>query len=224
MRKGAAIYILVTILYHIIAGNLKHTQSTQINNIVGLVTNLKLLRTLKVINNEIYHRYLGIFTRCVIEYEGIGGTNEHPDGSLFNGSWFATGENYFISRVKRGVKALGDVLSKGRGMNYMHTISIYTLLGHNSFDKMMSMVFELEVCENSIEDFLLMLSCAKKLKNQIDNQDKRHQLQKLVDNGKQFDHAVEAKLNKLVSAHQKYIDYLREKRPIKTSVIGFRSL
>jgi hypothetical protein len=27
-----------------------------------------------------------------VEYEGIGGTNEHPDGCLFNGSWFETGE------------------------------------------------------------------------------------------------------------------------------------
>jgi hypothetical protein len=78
MKKdnGATIYILVTVLYHIIAGHQNHMQSTQINNLVGLVTNLKLLCTLKVIDTEIYHRELGIFTRCVIEYEGIGGTKE----------------------------------------------------------------------------------------------------------------------------------------------------
>ncbi len=28
-----------------------------------------------------------------MEYEGIGGTNEYPDGCIFYGSWFATGEN-----------------------------------------------------------------------------------------------------------------------------------
>jgi hypothetical protein len=48
---------------------------------------LKLLRALKAIEDEIYHHELCLFTRCVIEYEGIGGTNEHPDGSIFNGSW-----------------------------------------------------------------------------------------------------------------------------------------
>ncbi len=73
---------------------------------IGLVTKLKQLQALKVIDHEIYHREHGIFTRCAIEYEGIGGTNEHLDGSLFNGSWFATGENYFINKRKEELKHL----------------------------------------------------------------------------------------------------------------------
>jgi hypothetical protein len=73
----------------------------RINNIVGLVTNLKLLCTLKVIKDEIYHHELGIFNRCAIENEGIGETNENPDGSLFNGSWFATGEYYVMQSEER---------------------------------------------------------------------------------------------------------------------------
>ncbi len=43
-------------------------------------------------------------------------------------------------------------------MNYVHTISIYALLGHDRFATMMKRVFEQDVGENSIEDFLLMLS------------------------------------------------------------------
>jgi hypothetical protein len=70
MKKynGDTIYILVTASYHIIVGHQKHTQSTRINNIVGLVADSKLLRALKVFYDEIYHRELGIFTRCAIEY------------------------------------------------------------------------------------------------------------------------------------------------------------
>jgi hypothetical protein len=82
------------------------------------------------------------------------------------------------------------------------------------FAMMMKRIFEQEVGEDSIEDFLLMLSCAKKQKNQIDNQDEHHRLQKLVDNGMQLDHADEVKLNKLEATHQKYIDYVRKKRKV----------
>jgi hypothetical protein len=94
-------------------------------------------------------------------------------------------KNYVIGRVKRGVKALGEVLSKGHGMN-LHAISIYALLGYNSFARMMTSVFEQEVGEDSTEDFLLMLTHARKhasdLEHQRNNQDERHWFQKLVDN------------------------------------------
>ncbi len=45
-----------------------NTQSTQINNVVGVFADSKLLYTLKVIDNEIYKFVLSIFTRCGIEY------------------------------------------------------------------------------------------------------------------------------------------------------------
>jgi hypothetical protein len=43
-------------------------------------------------------------------------------------------------------------------MNYVHTISIEVLLGHDRFAMMMNRIFEQEVGENTVEDFLLMLS------------------------------------------------------------------
>jgi hypothetical protein len=57
MKKsnGATIYIFAMVLYNIIFGHQKHSHS-------GLVANSKLLRTMKVIGNEIYKRELGIFT------------------------------------------------------------------------------------------------------------------------------------------------------------------
>jgi hypothetical protein len=100
-------------------------------------------------------------------------------------------------------------------MIYIHTISIYELLGHDMFAMMMKSIFEQEVGENSIEDFLLMLSCEAKNdrmpRHKQNNRDKRHWLQKLVDNGKHLDHADEAKLNKLVAAHQKKTDQRHER-------------
>jgi hypothetical protein len=46
--------------------------------------------------------------------------------------------------------------------------------------------------------------------HQQNNQDERHWLQKLVDNGEQLDHDEEAKLNELVAAHQKKRDHKHE--------------
>ncbi len=43
------------------------------------------------------------------------------------------------------------------------------------------------------------------------NQDEHHQLQKLVDNGKQWDHDEEAKLNKLVAVHLEKKEYPSER-------------
>ncbi len=70
----------------------------------------------------------------------------------------------------------------------------------------MKSVFEQEVGEASAEDFLLKLSHAKKQ----NNWDEHHRVQKLIKNGKQLDHAQEAKLNKLVAANQKKKDYEHE--------------
>lgn len=71
-----------------IAGHCIHTQSRQINNIVGLIADLKEIRALEVINDEIHNRELGMFTRCAIECEGLEGTTESPEGSIFFASWF----------------------------------------------------------------------------------------------------------------------------------------
>ena len=102
MKKtsGATIYVLVIVSYHVIARARIHNQSTQINNIVGLIKDLKLMRALKVIDDETHDRERGIFTRCAIECEGLEGTSESPVGSINFASLFATGENYVIRKVK----------------------------------------------------------------------------------------------------------------------------
>ena len=124
MKKtsGATIYVLVIVSYHVIAGARIRNQSTRINNIVGLVNDLKLMHALKVIDYETHDRKRGIFTICAIECEGLEGTAESPVGSINFASLFATGENYVIRKVKGGVKYLGDILSGGVGMNDIHTI------------------------------------------------------------------------------------------------------
>jgi hypothetical protein len=46
-----------------IAGRCIHTQLRRINNIVGLIADLKVIHALEVINDEIHNRELGMFTR-----------------------------------------------------------------------------------------------------------------------------------------------------------------
>jgi len=99
----------------IIAGAHIHNQSKRINNIVGLIDDLKLMRALKVVDDETHDRERGIFTRCAIECEGLEGTAESPVGSINFASLFATGENYVIRKVIGGVKYIGDILSGGVG-------------------------------------------------------------------------------------------------------------
>jgi hypothetical protein len=88
--NGATIYVLVVVSYHAIAGARIHNQSTRINNILGLIKDLKLMRTLKVIDDETHDREHGIFTRCAIECEGLEGTVESAVGSVNFASLFAT--------------------------------------------------------------------------------------------------------------------------------------
>ena len=158
MKKtiGATIYVLVIVSYHIIAGARVHKQSARINNIVGLIKDLKLMRALEVIDDETHDRERGIFTRCAIECEGLDGTVESPMGSINFDSLFVTGENYCIRKVKGGVKYLGDILSGGIGMNDVHTICLYALLGNSTFTVMMKSVFNLDM--DSLDgDFLVRL-------------------------------------------------------------------
>jgi hypothetical protein len=128
---------------------------TQVNNIVGLITNLKLIRALEVINNETHTCELGIFTRCAIECEGFEGTVKSPEGSINFASKFATGENFVGRKVKRGVKYLRDNLSRGMGMHGLHTISLYASLGHSTFTVMIKSEFEQDLGDDSMDDYLV---------------------------------------------------------------------
>ena len=67
---------------------------------------------MEVIDDETHNRELCIFTRCAIECEGSNGTTESPEGSINFASWFATGENYVICKVKRGVNISEIFLAK----------------------------------------------------------------------------------------------------------------
>jgi hypothetical protein len=178
----------VTVSYHVIAGARIHNQLTRINNIVGLLKDLKLMRKLDIIDDETHDRERGIFTRCAIECEGLEGTSESPEGSINFASLFATGENYVIRKVKRGVKYLGDILSGGIGMNDVHTICLYALLGNSTFTVMMKSLFNMEL------DGLL--------KRESNWRNVRKELENRVSNGKKLDTADEAKFCKLSAAHE----------------------
>jgi hypothetical protein len=186
--NGATIYVLVTVSYHVIAGARIHNQLTRINNIVGLLKDLKLMRKLDIIDDETHDRERGIFTRCAIECEGLEGTSESPEGSINFASLFATGENYVIRKVKRGVKYLGDILSGGIGMNDVHTICLYALLGNSTFTVMMKSLFNMEL------DGLL--------KRESNWRNVRKELENRVSNCKKLDTADEAKFCKLSAAHE----------------------
>jgi len=212
MKKtsGASIYILVTVSYHGIAGACIHNQSTRINNIVGLLKDLKLMRKLDVIDDKTHDRERDIFTRCAIECEGLVGTSESPVGSINFASLFATGENYFIRKVKGGVKYLGDILSGGVGMNDLHTISLYVLLGNSTFAVMMKSVFNMEL-DGLDGDFLVRWKREHKRRNVDD----RKELEKRVSNGDKLDTADEATLSKLSAAHERTKKHDREHKQRK---------
>jgi hypothetical protein len=63
--------------------------------------------------------------------------------------------------VKRGVTALGDILSESHGMNHIPAIRIYALLGHGSFAIMMKGLFEQEVGEDRRRFSFEVESCKK---------------------------------------------------------------
>ena len=156
MKKtnGVTIFVLVTVSYHVIAGARIHKQSARINNIVGSLKDLKLMRKLDVIDDETHDRERGIFTRCAIECEGLEGTFESPVGSINFASLYATSENYVIRKMKGGVKCLGDILSGGVGMNDVHTNCLYALLGNSTFTVLLKNVFNLDM-NGLVGDFLL---------------------------------------------------------------------
>ena len=212
MKKtnGVTIFVLVTVSYHVIAGARIHKQSARINNIVGSLKDLKLMRKLDVIDDETHDRERGIFTRCAIECEGLEGTFESPVGSINFASLFATGENYVIRKVKGGVKCLGDILSGGVGMNDIHVIFLYALLGNRTFADMMKSVFNMKL-DGLDGDFLVRLKHEKYNKKNCDAKRRkvvdRNELEKRVSIGEQLDAADEAKLSKLSTAHESHRIY-----------------
>jgi hypothetical protein len=207
MKKtsGATIYVFVIVSYHVIAGACIHKQSARINNIVGLLKDLKLMCKLDVIDNETHDRERGIFTRCAIECEGLEGTDESPLGSINFASLFATGENYVIRKVKGGVKCLGDILSGGVGMNNVHTICLYALLGNNTFTVLLKNVFNLDM-NGLVGDFLLTTAHEREKENNRENYQRnvtnRKDLEQRVSNGDKLDTADKATLSKLMAAHE----------------------
>jgi hypothetical protein len=199
MKKtsGATIYVLVIVLYHVIAGARIRKQSARINNIVGLLKDLKLVRKLDVIDDETHDRERGIFTRCAIECEGLEGTDESPVGSI--------NENYIIRKVKGGVKCLGDILSGGVGMNDVHTICLYALLGNSTFTVLLKNIYNLDM-NGLVGDFPLTAAHESKNENNSDNYQcnvtNRKELEKRVSIGDKLDTADEATLSKLTAAHE----------------------
>ena len=151
---------------------------------------------LEVIDDETHDREHGIFIRCAIECEGIEGTAESPVGSINFASLIATGENYVIRKVKGGVKCLEDILSGGVGMNDIHTISLYVLLGNSTFAVMLKNIFNLDM-DGLDDDFLVRLKCESTREN-------RKMLENRVPNSYKLDTAEEATLSKLTAAHESH--------------------
>ena len=140
------------------------------------------MRALKVIDTETHDREHGIFTRCAIECEGLEGTPKSPVGSINFASLFATGENYVIKKVKGGVKRLRDILSGGVGMNDIHVICLYALLGNRTFADMMKNVFNLEL-DGLDGDFLVRLKREHKREIERRKVVDRKELENCVSNG-----------------------------------------
>ena len=163
------------------------------------------MRKLDVIDDETHESECGIFTRCAIECEGLEGTDESPVGSINFASLFATGENYVIRKVKGGVKCLRDILRGGIGMNDVHTICLYALLGNSTFTVLLKNIFNLDR-NGLVGDFLLMAAHEREKKNNREyyqrNVTNRKDLEQRVSNGDKFDTADEATLSKLTAAHE----------------------
>jgi hypothetical protein len=123
-------------------------------------------------------------------------------GSINFASLFATGENYVIRKVKGGIKRLGDILSRGVGMNDMHTICLYSLLGNSTFTIMMKSVFNLELDGLVVGDILVRLKREHQRRKHQRKVVDRIELENRVSNGDKLDTADEAKLSKLSAAHE----------------------
>ena len=154
-KKGSTtIYILVNVSYHVIAGARIHSLDTRIRNIVGLIFDLKLLRHMGVMDEKRYTSEFGVFKSCAIEYEGLNGTYNNPDGNFGSGSKFVTGEGHVLRKELSGVKGIGDVVSRGVGIDPIHLFSFYALFGHVKFAQLMKIAFGIVVGDDGMGNFL----------------------------------------------------------------------
>jgi hypothetical protein len=153
-KKGSStIYILVNVSYHVIAGARIHSLETRIRNIVGLISD--------VIDEKRYTSEFGIFKSCAIEYEGISGTYDNPEGNFGYGSKFVTGEGHFLRKVLSGVKGIGDVVSRGVGIDPIHLFSLYALFGHVKFVQLLKIAFGIVVGDDGMGNFLEKWTCER---------------------------------------------------------------
>jgi len=174
---------------------------------------LKLMRALEIIGDETHDCERVIFTRCAMECEGLEGTIESSVGSINFASWFATGENYVLRKVKRGVNYLGDILSGGIGMNDTYTISLHALLGNRTFTVMMKSIFNLDM-DGLAGDFLVRLKHESRKMHDREsyqrNVNDRKELEQRVSNGDKLDTAEEATWSKLTAAYESHNKNHRE--------------
>ena len=161
-KKGSStIYILVNVSYHLIAGARIHSLETRIRNIVGLISDLKLLRHMGVIDEKRYTSESGIFKSCAIEYEGLSGTYDNPEGNFGYGSKFVTGEGHVLRKVLSGVKGIGDAVSRGVGIDPIHLFSLYALFGHVKFVQLMKISFGIVVGDDGMGNFFENWTCER---------------------------------------------------------------
>ena len=107
-----------------------------------------------VIDEKRYTGKFGSFKSCAIEYEGLCGTYDNPDGSFGYGSKFVTGVGHVIRKELRGVKGIGDVVSGGVGIDPIHLFSLYALFGHVEFVQLMKIAFGIVVGDDGMGNFL----------------------------------------------------------------------
>jgi hypothetical protein len=146
-------------------------------------------------------------------------------GSIYFASLFATGENYVIRKVKGGVKCPGDILSRGVGMNDIHVICLYALLGNRTFADMMKNIFNQDL-DGLVGDFLVRLKRDAKRRKMIDPKElerdakqrkviDRKKLENRVSKGDKLDAADEATLSKLTVANESCNMYHRDAKRTK---------
>ena len=65
-----------------------------------------------------------------------------------------TGEGHVIRKQLSGVKGIGDVDSRGVGIDPIHLFSLYALFGHVKFVQLMKIAFGIVVGDDGMGNFL----------------------------------------------------------------------